>query len=540
MNSLYTLKKTFLLTICFFLIVTIAAVAVSVLSYGVNHRGQSDIANLQDKVLPALTASSALRDSTHNMHAACLEFVLGRDDAAMVRAAEAIKNNADTISSTLTTIKDLSAGGDSEQHIAQFTQAFLLYTSAATKLQAYVKGNDLEKAMAVMDNDLSQSRKALRIGIDELSLHLVELNQQSMSNFSADLTKNLGIILLVSALLGCAALGALILVQCISHRSMKLLTGASNRLASVSQEVLGRSGDLSESSQSMADDASKQAAAIEETSASLEEIASATSKNAKDASSAQSLSSQARTAADDGARNMSEMRQAMDNIRKSSNEISAIIKTIDEIAFQTNILALNAAVEAARAGEAGAGFAVVADEVRALAQRCAQAARETSEKIQQAIDKTQSGVVLTATVGENFNKMIEYTRSINTLLSGIANANQEQSLGISQLRESVSQINQVTQATAGAAEQGVNDASCLNAQATELQVTVESIFAVIGGNQYSTATASYGSSQKGMDALTDNEQQPRKVNRFETPSRNGHSNGVSSRAEHDHSHSLRN
>ena len=151
------------------------------------------------------------------------------------------------------------------------------------------------------------------------------------------------------------------------------------------------SATITASSQSLAEGASEQAASLEETSASLEEMSSMTRHNAENAQKANELAKQARSAADKGVADMQAMNAAMEAIKNSSDDIAKIIKTIDEIAFQTNILALNAAVEAARAGEAGMGFAVVADEVRNLAQRSAQAAKETAGQIEGAISQDGAG-----------------------------------------------------------------------------------------------------------------------------------------------------
>src|ERR1700751_6113059 len=124
---------------------------------------------------------------------------------------------------------------------------------------------------------------------------------------------------------------------------------------------------------------------------------------------------------------------AMGEIISSSGKISKIIKTIDEIAFQTNILSLNAAVEAARAGEAGMGFAVVADEVRNLAQRSAQAAKETAAKIEGAINNTARGVTISTKVSEALNEIVNKSRQVNELAAEVAGASREQTQGITQI-----------------------------------------------------------------------------------------------------------
>ena len=146
-----------------------------------------------------------------------------------------------------------------------------------------------------------------------------------------------------------------------------------------------------------------------------------TRSNAEHAQTTKELASQTRTAAEAGAADMTSMSEAMDAIKVSGDNIAKIIKTIDEIAFQTNLLALNAAVEAARAGGAGAGFAVVADEVRSLAQRSAKAARETAEKIEDSIQKSQRGVTLSSKVAVRLQEIVEKARKMDLLVVDIAN-----------------------------------------------------------------------------------------------------------------------
>ena len=253
------------------------------------------------------------------------------------------------------------------------------------------------------------------------------------------------------------------------------------RLANESSQTHTAALQVSEVSGSMADGASQQAAAIEESSSALHEMASMTTRNSETAQSAKALAAEARETADAGAKEMDEMKSAMSAIKASANEISKIIKTIDEIAFQTNILALNAAVEAARAGEAGMGFGVVADEVRTLAQRCAQAARETAAKISDSTVKSEQGVAISAKMGNNLAAIVERIRKLDEMIAGIAQASHEQSDGISQLNSTVAGMDKITQSNAALAEQSAASSEELKAQAGEVQRAVGELMAMVGG-----------------------------------------------------------
>jgi len=180
----------------------------------------------------------------------------------------------------------------------------------------------------------------------------------------------------------------------------------------------------------------------------------------------------------------------MDAIKVSSDDIAKIIKTIDEIAFQTNILALNAAVEAARAGEAGMGFAVVADEVRNLAQRCAQAAKETSGKIEGAIVKTGQGVDISSKVAVALNEIVSKVRQVDELVTEVANASREQTEGITQVNTAVSQMDKVTQSNAATAEESAAAAEELNSQAEVMKQSVAELLQLVSGESVAVATKS--------------------------------------------------
>ena len=274
-------------------------------------------------------------------------------------------------------------------------------------------------------------------------------------------------------------LAALVVVRNINSR----LNATMLRLNEGSDQLESSSVEVSSASQAFANGASQQAASLEETSAALEEIASVTELNASHAANAKRLATETREAADAGAGDMQEMNSAMHNIKEGSDNIAKIVKTIDEIAFQTNILALNAAIEAARAGEAGKGFAVVADEVRALALRSAEAARETATKIEDSIARTHAGVALSAKVSERLAAIVAHARQVDDLVAQISSASVEQSKGISHVNTSVTLMDKLTQSNAAGAEESASASEELNKQAGDLRGVVGELRALVTGEE---------------------------------------------------------
>jgi methyl-accepting chemotaxis protein/methyl-accepting chemotaxis protein-1 (serine sensor receptor) len=175
------------------------------------------------------------------------------------------------------------------------------------------------------------------------------------------------------------------------------------------------------------------------------------------------------------------MISAMADIKESSDKVAKIIKVIDEIAFQTNILALNAAVEAARAGEAGMGFAVVADEVRNLAQRCAQAARDTAALIEESIARSNDGQVKVDQVAVAIRTITEESAKIKTLVDEVTLGSQHQSHSIDQIAKALGQMEQVTQQSAANAEESAAASEELTAQASTLMQVAHQLAILVGG-----------------------------------------------------------
>jgi methyl-accepting chemotaxis protein len=357
--------------------------------------------------------------------------------------------------------------------VARFSdEATAVFTGVSTK--------------GINDEVTKKSVAAFNGLIAEINKNLVELDEETVTLLTTDLgemqtdsswRRNFNLIVFAASLLVGGSIAFLIARFQVVRPVLKL----SASLGDEANGVREAASQFEKASVSLADGASQSAAALETSSAALEEISGVTSANADRAEQARGLSGRARDAAEAGSAGMAELREAMAAIRTASNNIAAILKTIDEIAFQTNILALNAAVEAARAGEAGAGFAVVADEVRALAQRCAAAARETATKIEEAQSRSAKGAELTGKVDANLGEIVGRVREVADIITEIAAASVEQKTGLSQVASSVSDLDKLTQQNAALAEESSASANELGRRTDTLRGVADSLDVLVRG-----------------------------------------------------------
>jgi len=246
------------------------------------------------------------------------------------------------------------------------------------------------------------------------------------------------------------------------------------------QQVARAAVQMGSISQSLAQGASEQAVSLEQTSASAEQVNSMVRRNAKSSREAAEHTNDANRLLTEANQKLEHMLVSMRDISSSSERISKIIRVIDEIAFQTNILSLNAAVEAARAGEAGMGFAVVADEVRNLAQRCSQAAKDTSGLIEESIQHSKVGRVRLDEVAAAMRQVTDSSAQVQRLSNEVNAGSSEQARAIEQISKAILQIQQVTQQTAASAEEGASAGSQMSAEAEYLQSTVHRMRAMLG------------------------------------------------------------
>lgn len=261
----------------------------------------------------------------------------------------------------------------------------------------------------------------------------------------------------------------------------------SDRLSEGAHQVLEASNIISHSCADVAENTSQQSASLEETSAALEEMSGMTRRNADHAATSSTMSQRAVEALDRGLREMQDLSQAMAGVQTAGAEVAKIATTIDNIAFQTNLLALNASVEAARAGEAGRGFAVVADEVRRLSLQSAEAARESTASIQEAISRGNRGSELTASLHATFEDLARELREVNRLASEVSAASREQSTGVTAINEATHNMDEATRRTAAASEECAAVTGTLLAESRGLHHAVADLLSVLGGSRYSEA-----------------------------------------------------
>jgi methyl-accepting chemotaxis protein/methyl-accepting chemotaxis protein-1 (serine sensor receptor) len=286
----------------------------------------------------------------------------------------------------------------------------------------------------------------------------------------------------VNIVLSCVLLAIVVLAVFEVRGINRTLVTAIDEFSEGADLVAASAGQVASASQSLAQGSSEHAAALEETSASTEEIGSMSRRNSEHAQGAAGLVTQSQQKYGEANQLLEQMVEAMGEINTHSEKISKIIKVIDEVAFQTNILALNAAVEAARAGEAGMGFAVVADEVRNLAQRCAQAARDTAALIEESIAKSNGGKVKVDRVAAAIRSISEDAAKVKTLVDDVNQGNREQALGFEQIGKAIVQMEQITQTTAAGAEESAAAAEELNAHSESLKGAVHRLGAMVGGH----------------------------------------------------------
>ncbi|HEY4360122.1 MAG TPA: methyl-accepting chemotaxis protein [Bryobacteraceae bacterium] len=312
--------------------------------------------------------------------------------------------------------------------------------------------------------------------VERLNSLTHDLMEKDQSSGAAEYSFSSTITWILAAL--AAALGGFALVTI--HAINRSLRHQASAMAACSEQVASAAEQISSCSVSLSQGATEQAASLEETSACSQEISSVAQKNHQDSlAAAESMRHTAELIAEAN-KDLKTTTQSIEEMSSTSEKMAQIIRTIDEIAFQTNILALNAAIEAARAGEVGLSFAVVADEVRNLAQRSSQAAQDTAALITESISRSNDGKKKLGCVASVVQAVTESAGQVKELLDGVTRGSDEQAIGLQQISKALAQLEQVTQQTASGAEQSAAAGEQLTAQASGMRDSVTELRAMVG------------------------------------------------------------
>ncbi|KAF0095259.1 MAG: methyl-accepting chemotaxis sensory transducer [Puniceicoccaceae bacterium 5H] len=342
-------------------------------------------------------------------------------------------------------------------------------------------------SMEVLTEDLKKAQS--KANLDEIRTLVDDLRHYENQHL-ANCTARFDTMAARSEVLATVGIGSAIVIGLawllwIIRQTSNTLAGLAETIDAGTLQINVATGQISSAVQTLADGATEQASSLEEASASLEEISSTTARNATSAGDAMPYARRTEDAAQEGSQTAGEMKAAMDSIREAAARVSQITKTVDEIAFQTNILALNASIEAARAGDAGSGFAVVAEEVRNLAQRSAKAARETAAQLEGSVEQADLGLQISLRLSDNFQSILDASSEVTSRIRDIATASSEQSQGVQQINQGVSQLDQVVQTNAAMAEETAAASEELNQQSESLKKLVQSLM-VLSGRQQGT------------------------------------------------------
>ena len=338
-------------------------------------------------------------------------------------------------------------------------------------LAIWLKREELNKER----NDVANQVLDLTKSTAELGMEDTSKGSQSAGTALAAATGIMILGLIIGAIL--AILLAFLITAGITKAIIKIVTS----LNEGSDQTSAAAQQVASSSQQLSQGATEQASSLEETSSALDEMTSMIKQNADNAAKASQMATEAKSHAEKGGVSMTEMQSSMKSIGESADKVGKIIKTIEEIAFQTNILALNAAVEAARAGEHGKGFAVVADEVRNLAQRASLAAKDTQALIENSQTQTKQGAEVTKKAGAALLQILDAVKKVADMVNEIALASKEQAEGINQVTHAISQMDQVTQQNAASAEESAAAAEQLSSQADNIKDMVLGLQQIVSG-----------------------------------------------------------
>jgi methyl-accepting chemotaxis protein/methyl-accepting chemotaxis protein-1 (serine sensor receptor) len=461
-----TIGKRFIVTSGVLLAFSIATAVVSVLSLtGIGFYVNS----LATDTIPGLVYASAINGDVSRLRSDFLTHIYSSDATEMSKVEQEIATHQTQLNSDMKSYEDSITSDEDRANFIKLKPDVAAIPEAWQKILPSSRASKNVEAYASYKTELLPHASRL----NQNATFLIDWNQKESDRTIAAATHTLSLSRMFTFGMSFLALVAGVGISWFMVAALnKQLHATVSELTQGSEQIAAAANQVASSSQSLAQGSSEQAASLEETSSASEQINSMATQNTENTGTMTRMVADSQLEFVATNRHLAEMVTAMDDINESSAKISKIIKVIDEIAFQTNILALNAAVEAARAGESGMGFAVVADEVRNLAQRSAQAAKDTATLIEESIGRSAGGKTKVALVVTTVRKITDEFLNIKNLVDQVSVGSKEQSQGIGQIRRSLTEMENVTQGTAANAEETAAAAQELSGQSASLKEIV--------------------------------------------------------------------